>query len=533
MFLSLFQSTKALQSRLPEGGRANTFNEVKEQPTRGEMVWLMTVMVLAILVRLIEISEPFVDAWSYKQGTIAMIAENFYLNGFNIFYPQINWAGSAPGYMGTEFPLVPFVASLLYLPFGVHEWIGRSVSLFFFVPSLPFFYFLVKNVFNKRTAQFALVIYAIVPLSIFASRSFISDMTSLSFSIMALYFFMKWLERPESTRLLLTASLTTSLAILVKAPAIIIGLPILYMAWEAHGAQLFRRSKLWIFALLSLVFPLAWYIHAYLTTLSYPPHKFAGSEGLAFADLSLYAHILHQIFTETLTPIACSGLLVGLFLPSRKKHGGIFHWWLVSLSIFVVIAGFGNRHPWYQLPVVPIAAALTARSLDVGLRRLGELVPSKFAQHAATAVFFAALIVFSYSYAKPLYEPVEAPLRNAGREIDRITPPDALVIFVVDGDSSAIYYSRRKGWHAFDEKVWGEPVDSDQAIRQLETLRKQGATYLVFTQYTAWWLDYYKDFEKYLDSRYRRVTASQNCVIFELGTHRLSKSLSENHRGLS
>jgi hypothetical protein len=200
--------------------------------------------------------------------------------------------------------------------------------------------------------------------------------------------------------------------------------------------------------------------------------------------------------------------------------------------VFVVVAGFGNRHPWYQLPVVPIAAALTAQTLNVGLRRLREIAPSRFPECATTVVFFAALIVFSYRYAKPLYDPVEAPLRNAGREIDRITPADALVIFVVDGDSSAIYYSKRKGWHAFDEKIWGEPADSDQAIHQLESLRQRGATYLVFTQYTAWWLDYYKDFEKYLDSRYQRVTTSQDYVIYELSPHRLSDGVSANHRGL-
>src|ERR1043166_8794455 len=94
-----------------ETGHTNKFDGVKDKPHHDEMIWLVTVMVLAILIRLIGISEPYIDAWSYKQGTIAMIAENFYRNGFNILYPQINWAGSAPGYIGTEFPLVPFVAS--------------------------------------------------------------------------------------------------------------------------------------------------------------------------------------------------------------------------------------------------------------------------------------------------------------------------------------------------------------------------------------------------------------------------------------
>ena len=72
--------------------------QTKEQriPYR-EVLVLAGIVALALTVRLVNISQPYVDEWSYKQGTIAMIAENFYRNGFNIFYPQINWAGDAAG----------------------------------------------------------------------------------------------------------------------------------------------------------------------------------------------------------------------------------------------------------------------------------------------------------------------------------------------------------------------------------------------------------------------------------------------------
>jgi len=48
------------------------------------------VLSLGVLPRLVKISQPFVDKWSWRQTDVAMIAENFYLHGFNIFYPQIN-----------------------------------------------------------------------------------------------------------------------------------------------------------------------------------------------------------------------------------------------------------------------------------------------------------------------------------------------------------------------------------------------------------------------------------------------------------
>jgi 4-amino-4-deoxy-L-arabinose transferase-like glycosyltransferase len=483
-----------------------------------EILALVGVLLLAVAVRLIKISQPYVDEWSYKQGTIAMIAENFYRNGFNIFYPQINWAGSAAGYIGTEFPLVPFLASLLYVPFGVQEWIGRSVSVVFFSISLPFFYVLVKKTSNQRSAALAAAIYALAPLSIFASRSFISDTTSLSFSIVALYLFSQWLERSNSMVLLLAASLATALAILVKAPAAIIGLPLLYMAWEEHGVRLVCKPKLWAFAGLSLMFPAAWYLHAYLITLFYPPYQFAGSDGLALADLRMYTLIVHRLVAFSLTPLVAAGMLVGLFLPAQAKHGRIFHWWLIAICLCVVVAGHGHRHPWYQLPVVPVAAALGGRAFDFLLRRLGALTVTgaKITESFVGVILLVALALVSYTYVRPLYDPWAKSFQRAGRVIDRLAPPDALAVYAVSGDSSGIYYGRRKGWHAFDDSDWGEPLDSEQAIIQLERLKELGARFLVFTRYTVWWLEYYTDFQEYLDSRHRRVSDTRNYVIFDL-----------------
>jgi len=481
-----------------------------------EILPLGGLLLLALAVRLVKISQPYVDEWSFKQGTIAMIAENFYRNGFNIFYPQINWAGNSAGYIGTEFPLIPFLASLLYVPFGVHEWIGRSVSVLFSVASLPFLYLLVRKISNERSAAFAAAIYALTPLSIFASRSFMSDMTSLSFSVVALYLFSQWLERSNHWPLLLAASLATAFAILVKPTAAIIGAPLLYMAWEEHGWRLVFRPKLWVFAALSLLFPIAWYLHAYLITLSYPPHQFAGSDGVALVDGRVYAAIVDRLIASSLTPLVAVSMVAGLFLPSPAKHGRIFHWWLFALCLFIFIAGFGNRHPWYQLPAVPIAAAFAGRTFDFVLRRLGALTAAKTAEAFGGSILFAALVAVSYLYVRPLYYPWALPIWNAGHEISRIAPPDALVIFVMDGDSSGIYYSKRKGWHAFDDSDWGIPLDSQQAINNLEKLRQRGASHLVFTQYTVWWLDFYDEFGKYLDSRYARVRQTNDYVIFDL-----------------
>ncbi len=162
----------------------------KRHLQRSEIILLLALISLGVLFRFVKISQPFVDAWSWRQADVAMIAENFCLHGFNIFYPQINWAGINPGYVGTEFPFVSFIASLHYAVLGIQDWIGRSVSVFFFAVSVPFFYLLVRKISNERSATFAVGIYILAPLSIFSSRSFMPDTASLTFSIIALFIFL-------------------------------------------------------------------------------------------------------------------------------------------------------------------------------------------------------------------------------------------------------------------------------------------------------------------------------------------------------
>ena len=95
---------------------------------RRELAALVGVLSIGIAIRLIHISQPFVDAWSSRQADVAMIARNFYRHGFNILYPQVDWAGTSPGYVGTEFPLVP---RPINTPVRIYQPIGSEDTLLY------------------------------------------------------------------------------------------------------------------------------------------------------------------------------------------------------------------------------------------------------------------------------------------------------------------------------------------------------------------------------------------------------------------
>src|SRR5207248_1152079 len=88
----------------------------------------ITLSIFAVAVRLILIGQPYIDRWSWRQSDVASIARNFGENGFHFAHPQIDWAGDAPGYVGTEFPILPFVAASVVNVSCGHERMFESTT---------------------------------------------------------------------------------------------------------------------------------------------------------------------------------------------------------------------------------------------------------------------------------------------------------------------------------------------------------------------------------------------------------------------
>ncbi len=146
----------ALSSLARAGGVAH-----RATVTGGATKLAITIWIFAVAVRLILINQPYIDHWSWRQCDVAAIARNFFENGFRFAYPQIDWAGNATGYVGTEFPILPFLAAICYKFAGIHEWIGRCQAVIFFAVSLPFFFLLVREIFGGTAAVWATFFFSL------------------------------------------------------------------------------------------------------------------------------------------------------------------------------------------------------------------------------------------------------------------------------------------------------------------------------------------------------------------------------------
>src|SRR5512132_2203589 len=500
---------------------------------------VFVICVLAVAARLIFINQAYVDHWSWRQSDVAAIARNFLQNGFRFGYPEIDWAGNAPGYVGTEFPILPFIAAVCYKFAGVHEWIGRIQAVILFAVSLPFFFLLVREIFGSKAAVWATFFYCFTPLNVFAGRSFMPEVPSLSLAIVGLYFFLRWVERGQPSSFFV-AAIAISLSLLIKITSIVIVAPLMYLAVAAvYNRRNSRKGDLQIapavletaapcvgawraplkfvlFAAIALLPSAVWYWHAHQIAQKFYPHHFFGAGGIRIESFSWYWHIGEQTLVSSLTPALAVMALVGLFVPQSRdrRYSRLFHWWLTAMILFIIIVGYGNRHRWYQLPLVPIAAAFAGAACAF----VASKISSRVIAVTLSVLLVSSFTILAFYYVQPFYQSSAAQLRDAGLELKNVTPPDALIVAADMGDPTIFYYAGRKGWHFLEQNAIynGNPDDSEQGIENLERLRGRGATHFVFTRNTFWWLQSYPEFLGHLSKHATLIETTPEFRIYML-----------------
>jgi 4-amino-4-deoxy-L-arabinose transferase-like glycosyltransferase len=501
------------------------FNNSADLSFFHQLAMIGAIILAGFIIRVINIDQPLVDRWSYRQSDVAMVARNFYQLHYNILFPQIDYGGDYPGYVGMEFPAVPFIAAVLYRAFGEHEAIGRAVSLTFFLLSVPPLFFLVEMVANKRAALLAISIYSLMPLTIFCGRSFTSDMAANSLAMWAVWLFAAWTQDGARWRMF-AAAVTASAAILTKAPYVIVGLPMAYLAITKFGFRAPIRRELWQIAALALMPSMFWYFHALvITRANYPNVAFLGHPDyfLTFLPVEKYLEIITNV-ASWLTPVILLLALTGSMLLRRKRGLRLFHCWVGGMVLLIIFASEDNyRQSWYQLCVTAPIAALAGISADF-------LLPMRRRPIVAVLVAVGIGIVGyqSSSFVVGYYTPVMEPLRAAGKAVDRLVPPKALVLFASWGDPTAVYYSRRHGWLFYEHLV--APTDGAQAIAMLEMRRRQGASYFLITKmdqdlregsYLSFWC--------YLETHFKKVSSTAEFTIFDLDISRADSAFRDGN----
>jgi 4-amino-4-deoxy-L-arabinose transferase-like glycosyltransferase len=338
--------------------------------TRERSYWWIGIFFLAAILWSIGIGRP-VDLPNWHEFDYSSIARNFVREGSNILLPRIDWRGDGPGYTEMEFPLIPWVMAQLYRVFGIHEVIGRILSLLFSLGALWVFSRIALKVLPRFAAMIATLFLAVNHEMLMIATAIQPEALMLLCSLLAVYWFLDWYETGSRVSYA-GAVVAFSLAMLVKSPAAHLAIFFLTWALVQDGFAAFRKPKLYLFAALSFLAPLLWYAHAASLW-----HQFHNSMGVSNEDHWIGMDMLRRpkvILNLALIDVAyvfgVGGVLVvfaaviqGKFRTAANRLG--LSWWLAAVIYLVVImrtAG-ANWAAYYHVVAAPPIALLFAAGI--------------------------------------------------------------------------------------------------------------------------------------------------------------------------
>ncbi len=488
--------------------------------TRRQEVWL--IILLALAVRLVAINAPYTSVHWIKQLQIAPIAQNFYEHGYNILWPETDYSADRPGYIEIEFQLVTFLTALLYPVFGMHEWVGRAVTIAFSLGSMILLYALLRRYLGDRPATFGLLFFAFAPSNWYFSRVLMSEPLMIFFSVALVYYFSLWLGVPDdrvspnSGRYFALAVLCGALAFLVKLPTLMLLVPLLFIAHQRYGWGLFKQPLLYLFVLLTVLPAVAYYYHARANIGAHYFTVGVGFGGGMWASLGDfvrpggYSLMLNRLLKDHLTAVGLVLLPLGFLAYDRGRfRWNLFHLWLGAVLLYFVAVSGGNlRQTYYQLPLLIPAAGL----IGLGWDRISRMPGISGWAAAVLAGLFLILAAWGV---QPFYEQRE-PIIEAAAQLNAIDPPKRRVIIFPPG-YGCLYYFQRPGWVGREgfgkapSQVAPEDVPGPEYIADRISRGARWAVYFDATGPGA-----RPDLQRYLAQNYQLAVAGPSYVIYDL-----------------
>jgi 4-amino-4-deoxy-L-arabinose transferase-like glycosyltransferase len=410
---------------------------------------LLYLLTLALCVRLYHVDSPILGIHAWRQSDTAAIARNFYENGFNLFYPQVDWGGSGAGYCETEFPIYAFLVALLYKIFGVHDAIGRLFSIGWCLTGIYFLYQLVRDFFEPKTAFWACFFYAILPLSIYYSRTFQAESMLMTCGLISIFYFKKWLDSSHRFTLVISSIFLTIACLMKVLPLIYLGIPLLYLAFNHFGHKAWKQPQLWGYLVIPIVSVLLWYGHAHQLFLTYGnTFGFSGAStdryqyGILFTSY-FWSEILVKLAVRHFAIIGFFIFITGLVSARKNPKAQLFYVWLGSTFLcWVLVPVTSVVHEYYLLPFMIPGVVFMGQACSLDWKKL--------IQRRAIAVGIGLTCVASLAFYSIDYMAKEntqtSPVFAFAQQIQATTQPTDRIISTTGGDPTLLYLAHRKGW---------------------------------------------------------------------------------------
>ena len=440
---------------------------------------------LGIALRCIQVWMPITGIHSWRQADTAAMARHFHLSNTPIWLPQIDWGGASAGYVESEFPLFPYLTSQLYQLFGLHEWLGRGISVVCSALTIWLIIRLGRRWFNPAAGWWGGMALAVAPLGIYYGRSFQAEALLLLCAAAALESHSFWSTQRSRWGLILSWLFFSTAALIKVIPLLWLGLPLLLVqltpdpqnraeplrSTVTRTLNLLRRPGFWIYCVSSLAVVSAWYFHAYqLGEASGLSFGFWGEDsdrsnlGLIL-NLSSWLNLTLRTGIRVLSVIGIPFLIFGGIRSWPTGGGRIALGGLIGVLLCTLATMQSSTvHEYYQLPMLLFTSPLIGLGLDSWQRRRrGGLI-----WWLLGIWLMISMLVMSIDYWAVEVRQSRAWMPLA-RTIRNELPSDARIVTVTGPDPTLLNLARRQGWMISSSKV---------TPARIERLRRAGASHL-------------------------------------------------------
>ena len=452
-----------------------------------EYIIVSLIVLLGFLVRLYKINSPIADWHSFRQADTASVTRLYLENGIDLLHPKYHDISrvqsgifNPQGYRFVEFPVYNALNAIISSNFAfltMEEW-GRVLSILFALISSVIVYLIARKLMGKWEALIALFFYLFIPFNIYFTRVVLPDPMAETTALISLWLFILFIEK-DKNMYLLGSVLAFSLALLIKPYVFFYAFPMIYMAADKYGyKKLFKNKKL-LLALIATITPFVlWRIWMNKFPEGIPFWKWTfNGDGIRFRPA-----FWRWIFGERLGRLilGIGGLIPFVFgIMNLKRKDGFLTSFILGAFVYVSLFATANvRHDYYQMLVIPAIVLILAK----GVKAMWDAqFYNKFLSRFV--LIFCILLMFDIGVylVKDDYLIIHPEIIEAGGEVDRLTPKNALVIAAYNGDTAFLYQTKRRGWPVVEL-----PIDE---------LIAEGAQYYVSINFDTQTLQFMKEFK--------------------------------------
>ncbi len=461
-------------------------------------------MLLAFSVRLYRIDRPIADWHSWRQADTASVTREYVKHDVDLLRPQFHDLSSIPngldnpqGWRMVEFPIINALTAFAYRLTSPFTHIDltlfmRLASVKFSLGSILLLFLLTKLLVTKSKLEgiFAYVplvaasTLAFMPFSVFYSQAILPEVPLAFFTLLATFLFLRYVYS-KSMGWLLAGIGAAFIALLLKPIALFFWLPILLLALKHHGIRWIMQPK-HLLAAVAMFSPLA----LWRSWIQQFPEGIPANRWLFNGNgIRLRPAWFRWLFADRMGRLLLGywGLIpfgVGLLGAQTEKQIGAKFGFIEKIQSFMkrfkpadlfiglsnysdldlfmygslggvlaylTIFATGNvQHDYYQVIIVPSIALIVA----VGIIKLLSIKTVQSAGLALISVIF--MLTFSWYEVKGFFNVNNPEMVEAGKAVDALTEPDALVIAPYGGDTAFLYQTNRRGWPiggAIEQKI--------------------------------------------------------------------------------